>query len=123
MGEGATCCHPPSEREIKVPPPAGGLVLAFRPACDSCIAGIEPRDSINLAISWSFATCSSFQMPKHAGVIRPSGVIAVASAVTTAAPPTAREPRCTRCQLLAKPSSDEYWHIGETMMRWGSVTL
>ena len=34
-----------------------------------------------------------------------------------AAPPTARLPRWTRCQSLAKPSSQEYSHMGETTMR------
>src|ERR1700730_1831819 len=67
-------------------------------------------------------TWSSFQMPRHLGVILPSGVIAVASTVTTAAPPTAREPRWTKCQSVEYPSSEEYWHIGETTIRCGSVT-
>ena len=31
-------------------------------------------------------------------------------------------PRWTRCQSLAKPSSEEYWHMGETPMRFGKVT-
>src|SRR2546422_495733 len=60
-------------------------------------------------------------MPRSFGLMRPSAVTAVASVMTSAAPPTAREPRCTRCQSLANPSSLEYWHIGETTMRWGSV--
>ena len=54
--------------------------------------------------------------------MRPSGRTAVASVITSAAPPTAREPRWTRCQSLASPSSEEYWHIGETKMRFGKVT-
>src|SRR5271167_663914 len=61
-------------------------------------------------------------MPLSAGVIRPSGDTAVASTITRPAPPTAREPRCTRCQSFGKPSSDEYWHIGETAMRLRSTT-
>ena len=39
------------------------------------------------------------------------------------APPTARDPRWTMCQSFAKPSVHEYSHIGETMMRLGSVRL
>ncbi len=35
------------------------------------------------------------------GVIRPSGETAVASAITSPAPPTAREPRWTKCQSFA----------------------
>ena len=47
---------------------------------------------------------SSPQMPRSPGVIRPSRVTAVASTMTSAAPPTARLPRWTRCQSSAKPS-------------------
>src|SRR5690606_35604856 len=42
---------------------------------------------------------------------------AEASAITAAAPPTARLPRCTMCHSFGTPSWAEYWHIGETMMR------
>ncbi len=52
----------------------------------------------------------------------PLGQAAVASTMTSPAPPAARLPRCTRCQSLAKPSSAEYWHIGETAMRLRKVT-
>src|SRR5688500_16243637 len=62
-------------------------------------------------------TCASFQMPRSCGLMRPSGVTAVASVNTSPAPPTARLPRWTRCQSLAKPSSLEYSHIGDTKMR------
>src|SRR5580765_4743510 len=41
--------------------------------------------------------------------------------MTSAAPPTARVPRCTKCQSFEKPSTLEYWHIGETTMRFCSV--
>src|SRR5690606_6972505 len=47
---------------------------------------------------------------------------AVASTMIRPAPPVAREPRCTRCQSPAKPSSAEYWHIGETPIRFRSST-
>src|SRR6476619_6555278 len=53
--------------------------------------------------------------------MRPSAVTTEASVNTTAAPPTARLPRCTRCQSFAKPSMLEYWHIGDTITRLGSV--
>src|ERR1700741_4732541 len=49
--------------------------------------------------------------------MRPPASTAVASIMTSPAPPTARLPRWTRCQSLANPSSHEYWHIGETAMR------
>src|SRR6185369_12968673 len=53
-------------------------------------------------------------MPLSAGEMRPSGETAVASTITSPAPPTARLPRCTRCQSVGIPSTLEYWHIGET---------
>ena len=33
-------------------------------------------------------------------------------------PPWARLPRCTRCQSLAKPSTDEYWHMEKRRYDW-----
>ena len=57
----------------------------------------------------------------RSGLIRPSGETAVASVMTSPAPPTARLPRCTRCQSVGYPSRAEYWHIGETAMRLRSV--
>ena len=56
------------------------------------------------------------------GEIRPSRVTAVASTITSAAPPTARLPRWTRCQSSASPSSAQYWHIGDMTIRLRSVT-
>ena len=41
---------------------------------------------------------------------------------TSDAPPTARLARCTSCQLFGIPSSEEYWHIGETTIRFRNVT-
>src|ERR1700704_349185 len=61
-------------------------------------------------------------MPRSCGLIRPSAVTADASVMTSAAPPTARVPRCTKCQSFEKPSTLEYWHIGETTMRLASVS-
>src|SRR6266404_6025614 len=54
--------------------------------------------------------------------MRPCGVTAVASTNTTPAPPAARLPKCTACQSLGWPSLEEYWHIGETQMRFASST-
>ena len=31
-------------------------------------------------------------------------------------------PRLMMCQSVAEPFSDMYWHMGETTMRFGSVT-
>src|SRR5579872_3239148 len=69
----------------------------------------------------SISMCSSFQMPRSWGEIRPRASTAAASVKISAAPPTARLPKCTKCQSFAKPSSDEYWHIGETTSRFFSV--
>jgi hypothetical protein len=49
--------------------------------------------------------------------------MAVASAITNAAPPTARLPRCTKCQSLAKPSCDEYSHMGDTTILFFNLML
>src|SRR5580704_10422367 len=65
---------------------------------------------------------SSFHSPRSCGVIRPSGSTASASVRTSPAPPTARLPKCTRCQSLLNPSSLEYWHMGETNTRLGKLT-
>src|SRR5476651_762543 len=53
--------------------------------------------------------------------MRPSGSTAVASMHKAPAPDSARAPRWIMCQAVARPSSAEYWHIGETTMRLGSV--
>jgi len=84
------------------------------------MAGVLPIDETNEVIWRSFSTWSSDQMPRSFGVMRPSGETAVASDITMPAPPTARLPRWTRCQSSANPSVEEYWHIGETMIRFGT---
>src|SRR5476649_442302 len=60
-------------------------------------------------------------MPRSCGLMRPSAATAVASVITSAAPPTARLPKWTRCQSFEKPSRLEYSHMGETTMRFASV--
>ena len=67
------------------------------------------------------AACSSFQIPASCREILPSGVTAVASVSTNPAPPRATPPRCTRCQSVGCPSTDEYWHIGATQTRLEKV--
>ena len=54
--------------------------------------------------------------------MRPAGVTAVASASSNPAPPTARAAWCETCHWFAKPSSLEYWHIGDIAMRLRKVT-
>src|ERR1019366_6500972 len=62
------------------------------------------------------------KIPRPPSETRPAGVTAEASTITSPAPPCARAPRCTRCQSVANPSTDEYWHIGETPMRLAKST-
>src|SRR5471032_2525241 len=71
----------------------------------------------------SAASVTSSQRPRSPGVIRPSGSTEVASRQSMPAPESARCPRWIMCHALASPRSAEYWHIGETTMRFGTVTL
>ena len=73
-------------------------------------------------IRFHAVTCSCDQMPASQGVMRPSGETLAASVKTSPAPPTARLPRCTRCQSFGTPSCAEYWHMGETKTRLAIVT-
>ena len=52
--------------------------------------------------------------------MRPMASTWVASMQNIAAPDSASELIWVKCQSLASPFSDEYWHIGETMMRLAS---
>src|SRR4051812_35538672 len=54
--------------------------------------------------------------------MRPRRSTAVASTTTRAAPDIAIVIRWWRCQSFVEPSSAEYWHIGETTMRFDSRT-
>ena len=92
------------------------------PAWASWIPGIEPSDVMTELIRSKAFAWVSFQRPVSAGEIRPSGVTAVASTITSPAPPTALLPRCTRCQSFGTPSELQYWHMGETKIRLRKVT-
>ncbi len=81
----------------------------------SALSADELRDPLK-----AFA-CLSVQMPLSLGLIWPSGLTAVASTMTRPAQPTARLPRCTRCQSVGMPSMLEYWHMGETKKRFLKV--
>ena len=52
--------------------------------------------------------------------MRPMASTWVASMQNIAAPDSASELMWVKCQSVAEPSSAEYWHIGETMMRFAS---
>src|SRR4051812_26022622 len=55
--------------------------------------------------------------------MRPIASTAVASMQNIAAPDSARLLICVKCQSFASPLSEEYWHIGATMIRLGRVRL
>jgi hypothetical protein len=84
--------------------------------------GTAPWFSTKRTMRAKASACSSFHRPRHQGVMRPRGSICVASVNTMPAPPTAREPRWTRCQSSGTPSVALYWHMGENMMRLRAVT-
>jgi hypothetical protein len=54
--------------------------------------------------------------------MRPMASTWVASMQNIAAPDSASELMCVKCQSLASPFTAEYWHIGATMMRLGSFS-
>src|SRR5580692_7641895 len=64
---------------------------------------------------------ASFHSPRQPGVMRPMASTWVASMQNIAAPDSAIVFMWVKCQSLASPFSAEYWHIGDTMMRLGSV--
>src|SRR5688572_1109081 len=86
------------------------------------MAGIAPWARMKSATGFHARACAWDQIPASHGVMRPSGVTPLASTHTTAAPPTARLPRWTKCQSFGIPSTDEYWHMGETRIRLGRTS-
>src|ERR1700716_1569297 len=86
------------------------------------MAGMAPWLFINLLIRERPEICESSQIPVSPWVMRPRFSTAVASTNTMPAPPWANLPRWTRCQSVTSPSRAEYWHIGETTMRFLSST-
>ena len=72
-------------------------------------------------IGLSAASVASFHSPRQPGVMRPIASTWVASMQNIAAPDSASELMCVKCQSLASPSTAEYWHIGATMTRLGSA--
>ena len=78
----------------------------------------DPEGEMNRAQA---ASVASFQSPGQAGLMRPSGTTAVASAMSSPAPLWARLPRCIRCQSPTSPSRAEYWHMGGITMRLSRV--
>ena len=70
------------------------------------------------SVRLSAASVASDHKPRQPGVMRPSDSTAVASITSSAAPDSARWPRCTVCHSVAAPSTALYWHIGAMTMRF-----
>ncbi len=67
----------------------------------------------------SFSSDPSARQPNE---IRPASSTPVASTISIPAPDIAKVPKCIACQSVALPSTAEYWHMGLTTIRLGSVT-
>ena len=91
----------------------GRATEPLRPACASCMPILAPVCACTKStMRCQASACASFQIPVQPCVMRPSALTSVVSVITRPAPPTARLPRCTRCQSSTVPSTAEYWHIG-----------
>src|SRR4030081_1143343 len=120
--EGASVCQPPCANGICCPPSHGVWLDPLRPACASCIAtAVFECLRTDARIGFSAASVASFHRPRQPGVMRPIASTWVASMQNIAAPDSASVLMCVKCQSLASPLTAEYWHIGATMMRLGSV--
>src|SRR5476651_2354836 len=122
MAEGASGVHASGPSRIGLPPAPGGVVGALRPAWASCTPSLAtPYCRQKSCTRLSAASFSSEYMPAHFGEMRPCGLTLVISHITSPAAPSDILPRCIRCQSLAEPLLELYWHIGETTTRFGSV--
>src|SRR5580698_1848481 len=120
--DGATVCQPPSETGINCPPSHGVWLEPLRPACASCIATAALECLRTEArIGFSAFSVASFHNPRQPGVMRPIASTCVASMQNIEAPDSASELMWVKCQSVASPLSAEYWHIGDTTMRFDSV--
>ena len=73
----------------------------LRPAWPSWTATLDALNSWMKSLTRFHApTCSGAYMPAQCRLMRPSGSTSVISVMTRPAPPTARLPRCTRCQSV-----------------------
>src|SRR5512134_1765630 len=108
MGLGPTGSHPPSLGASGLSPSHGREVEALRPAWAIWSPGTAYCSLMNAVMGRKASVWASDQMPESCGEILPSGDTAVASTMTSAAPPTALLPRWTRCQFVARPSRLEY---------------
>src|SRR6185312_11794153 len=123
MAEGASGVQASGPSRIGLPPAAGGVVGRLRPAWPSCTPSLAtPYCRQKSCTRLSAFSLSSEYMPAHFGEMRPCGLTSVISHITSPAAPSDMLPRCMRCQSLAEPLSELYWHIGETTTRLGSVS-
>ena len=120
---GATVGQPPSAGESNMPPFQGAALDALRPAWLSWMhtgtAGAKRRARCRLSLK--AAAVASSHKPKQPGLMRPTAETAVASKVTMPAPPLSSWVQCAKCQSLAWPCTEAYWHMGATTMRLGRV--
>src|SRR5271157_5092720 len=124
MADGPCVSQPPSSVGFSGLPPAAGVwVEPLRPACASCTPSLAtPYLRQKSCTRLSAASFESEYMPAHLVVMRPIGLTSVISVITSPAAPSEKLPRCIRCQSFAEPSSELYWHMGETTMRFGNVS-
>ena len=102
--------------------PKGGRAEALRPAWASWMPGTHPCARMKSTVGLIAAACSSDQMPRQRGVMRPRGSTAVASVNTRPTLPRAKVLRCAKSHGPAMPSTALYMHSGESATRLGSVT-
>src|SRR6476660_8669486 len=122
MAEGASGVHASGPSRIGLPPAAGGVVGPLRPACASCTPSLAtPYCRQKSCTRLSAASFSSDHRPAHFGEMRPWGLTLVISHITRPAAPSDILPRCIRCQSLAEPLLELYWHIGDTTTLFGRV--
>src|SRR6185437_680506 len=123
MADGASGVQASGPSRIGLPPAAGGVVGPLRPACASCTPSLAtPYWRQKSCTRLRAASLSSEYMPAHFGEMRPCGLTLVISHITSPAAPSDILPRCMRCQSLAEPLLELYWHIGETTTRFGRVS-
>src|SRR6185312_1299939 len=122
MAEGASGVHASGPSRIGLPPAACGVVGPLRPACASCTPSLAtPYWRQKSYTRLRAVSLSSDHMPAHFGEMRPCGLTFVISHITRPAAPSDILPRCIRCQSLAEPLLELYWHMGETTTLFGRV--
>src|SRR5215475_11642395 len=123
MADGASGVQASEPPRIGLPPAAGGVVGPLRPACASCTPSLAtPYCRQKSCTRLSAFSLSSDHMPAHRGEMRPCGLTSVISVITKPAQPSDILPRCIRCQSLAEPLSELYWHMGDTTTRFANVS-